>query len=390
VPTRARLPLAFGGGLDRYSGVTVAQPTAFRDLRNVHLRNGGIEARGGLGAIANTLTGSALIGVYPIRSQGIGALLTYDTPTREVRLFLTSADGTTTSLVGVVWTLPVGAAFPSVIATDFLDKLAIAHDEPIYAKRQVTKIYDPSAGTITNLQADLYLPTDPVTPVNTFFRGVYSYLEYLFAWGYGDENPGDDNRPEVVRVSLPGQLAFDAQHFFIAGSLGDPVLALAQAGNVLAVRKTSSAYQIVGYDRATFGIMPLDRFYGLAGARLSITIGGINYFWSLEGPRRSAGGVSEDLGLPLDLGGPSPSDLAANADPAYGFCAYRPERREIEFIFGRWAYVYHMGEEGAERWSYREYGVELAAAGNLFDASASGGSGTIGTPGISDDRRCHR
>lgn len=378
---RPRVPLLFGGGLDRYSGTTLVDPTAFRDLRNVHLRRGGAERRDG-SILANALGESAIIGVFSIRSQGIGALVTYNTGTREVKLWLCSSDGSVASLVGVVWTLAVDAAFPQVLAGEMVDTLVLAHDEPIYAKRQVTKVYDPSVGTITNLQADLYLPTEPPTLVDVKFRGVMSYLEYLVGWGYGSENVGDDNRPEVVRVSKPGELVFVAEHYFIAGSRGDPVLMCAQAGQELMVRKPSNSYRIVGYDRATFGIFPGDKFFGLAGSRLSITIGGVNYFWSLEGPRRSTGGVdSEDLGLPLDLGGPTPSELAQLADPAYAFAVYRPERREIEFVFGRWSYVYHMAEEGAERWSYREYAVELSAGGVLYDASSSGGAGgSIGTP----------
>ncbi len=377
---RPRVPLLFGGGLDRYSGTTLAEPSSFRDLRNVHLRRGGAERRDGE-QLANAIGENAVIGVFSIRSQGIGALVTYNEVSREVKLWLSSSDGSAVSLVGVVWTIAADASFPQVLGAEMVDTLVLAHDEPIYAKRQVTKVYDPSLGTITNLQADLYLPTDPPTPVDVKFRGVMSYLEYLVGWGYGSENVGDDNRPEVVRVSLPGELTFIAEHYFIAGSRGDPVLMCAQAGAELMVRKPSNSYRIVGYDRSTFGIFPGDRYFGLAGSRLSITIGGVNYFWSLEGPRRSAGGVdSEDLGLPLDLKGPAVSDLALVADPAYAFVAYRPERREIEFVFGRLSYVYHMAEEGAERWSVREYGVELASAGVLYDASSSSGSGGIGTP----------
>jgi hypothetical protein len=380
MPQRPRVSIAFGGGLDRYSGTTVAQATAFRDLRNVHLRRGGAELRGGLGLV-NALGGDALIGIFSIRSQGIGALVTYTIATRQVKLYLTSSDGSVTSLVGVVWTLGVDAGFPRVLGAEFIDKLVLAHDEPIYAKRQVTKVYDPGAGTITNLQADLYLPTEPPTLVDVKFRGVMAYLDYLFGWGYGSENVGDDNRPEIVRSSKPGELAFVAEHYFRAGSQGDPVLMCAQAGQELMVRKPSNSYRIVGYDRATFGIFPGDRFFGLAGSQLSITIAGVNYFWSLDGPRRSEGGVqSEDLGLPLDLAGPTPSALAASADLAYGFAVYRSEKREIEFIFGRWGYVYHMAEEGEERWSFREYAVQLASGGVLYDATSSAGSGTIGTP----------
>ncbi|MGH3428475.1 MAG: hypothetical protein ACRDQZ_13060 [Mycobacteriales bacterium] len=381
---RPRIPLVFGGGVDRYSGTTIAEPTSFRDLRNVHLRRGGAELRGGLGLV-NDLADDAIIGVFPIRSQGIGVLVTYTLSSREIKLYLTSADGTMDSLVGVVWTLPVDAGFPQVLAAEMVDTLVLAHDEGNYARRQVTKVYDPLVGTITNLQADLYLPTEPPTPVDVFFRGVMTYLEYIVGWGYGSENTGDDNRPEVVRVSLPGQLAFNPEHYFIAGSRGDPVLICSQAGEELMARKSANSYRIVGYDRATFGIFPGDRYFGAAASRLSITIGGINYFWSLDGPRRSEGGPdSEDLELPLDIGGPAPSDLASLLDLADGFACYRPERREIEFIFGQWGYVYHMAEVGSERWSFREYGIALDSSGILYEAEGTSGAGSIGTPCYAD------
>lgn len=381
--TRPKLPLPFGGGVDRYTGSAVAEPSAFRDLRNVHLRRGGAELRGGL-ATAASLAGDAVIGVFPIRSQGIGGLVTYTSATREVTLHLTSADGSVTSLVGVVWTLPVDAGFPRVIGTEYNDRLVLAHDEPIFAKRQVTRVYDPTAGTIANLQADLYLPTDPPTNVDLFFRGVTTYLEYLVGWGYGSENPGDENAPEIVRFSKPAELVFLPEHYFIAGSRGDPVLWCGQAGDVLVPSKPSSRQQIFGYDRATFGIKPLDRFHGIAASRLSVTIGGIEYFWSLSGPRRSVGGLSEDLSLPLDLGGPTPSELATMGDVSYAFAAFDPDAKEVLFVFGRWAYVYHVGEPGDERWSFREYAAEVACAGVLYEASGSygggGGGGGIGSP----------
>jgi len=374
---RTKLPLPFGGGLDRYSGTAVAESAAYRDLRNVHLRQGGAELRGGLGLV-NDLAHDAIVGIFPIRSEGIGAVITYDTVTRDVTLYLSSADGTVVSLVGVVWTLAADNAFPRVLAADFNDRLVIAHDEPIYSKRRVTRVYDPGAGTIVNLQADLYLPTVPPTPVDVFFRGVMTYLNYLVGWGYGSENAGDDNRAEVVRISKPGELIFLPEHYFIAGTRGDPVLRCAEAGQVLTVSKPSSRAVIEGYDRATFGIRPLDRFFGILASRLSVTVGGVEYFWSGEGPRRSVGGLSEDLGLPLDLGGPAPSELATLTDPTYGFACYRPDRREVEFVFGKWAYVYHLGEVGAERWSYRPYAVELASAGVLYE-SDGGGASAIGT-----------
>lgn len=365
-----KLPLSFGGGLDRSTGVMEVEPSSFEDLENVHLRIGRAERRKGLAEKVVISGEDAILAVHPVRSQGVGAILTYRASTREVRLWLTTVGASNDlTLIGVVWTLAATAPFPRVICADSYDKLVIAHDEPNYGVRKQTRWYDVAAGgTIQDLTADLYLPAG--APVPVYFRGVTRWLSYLVGWGYGTENPGDDNRPEILRISLPGEpLNFQPNHYFVAGQRGDPILWAGPAGNVLAVRKASESYDILGTSRANFDIRPSDNLYGVAASRLSLTIGDVNYFWSLDGPRRSMGGPSEDLALPLDL---------ANHDtgPAdYAFAAYRPDQKELEFIFGLTSYVLHLAEN-SPRWSIRPYGVLLSCAGVLYEAA--GGSTALG------------
>ena len=50
---RTKIPLSFGGGMDRATGVFEVQPENFLDLRNVYLYRNRLEARKGLAA-ANT------------------------------------------------------------------------------------------------------------------------------------------------------------------------------------------------------------------------------------------------------------------------------------------------------------------------------------------------
>jgi hypothetical protein len=370
---RQSTPLVLGGkGVIRGTGIQVTEPASLFDLRNVVLRPGRALRRGGLARVATIEEADAVIGLHPIRSQGVSAVLTYNTTTRVVKLHRVAGDGTVASGAVTVWTLPAGVPSPKVSLTDVYDTLVVAHDEPVYSLRQVTRVYTPSTNTIADLAADLFTPTDPPTPAPIRFRGVTSYLSYLVGWGYGTENTGDQDRPEIVRVSLPDDpTQFEPEHYFIAGQRGDPVLGCYEAGGVLAVRKASISYEIFGYDRTTFGIRPADPYFGVASPHLGVVVGERNYFWSLEGPRVSAGGASQDMALPLDLRGPQVNGAVLDEDEA--FACYDPTERSVLFLFGSWGYAWHLE---AEAWSYREYRVPLTCGGVLFrDAEVVTGVG---------------
>ena len=368
---RHRHQLIFGGGLDRATGVLAVEETSFADLRNTYLWDGKAELRGGLYETLTFPAGEELIHAQPIRSQGLGLAFTYKASTREVKLYRVSADGS--SYVGstLVWTLPVNAPFPKVSSDDSYGKVYIAHDENDMNFRQVSRVFDPVAVTIANLQADL----DTAIPgaADTFFRGFKRHLNYLVAWGYGTET--DPFRPEILRISLPGEPdTFKPPHYFIVGQRGEPIIGCETVGSgdnaVLMIRKETDSFVLGGAARENFGVFPADALYGLASSRLMVTVGGVNYFWSLDGPRRSGAGASDDLSMLLDLAGPVPDPLAV-ADTTYGFAVYNPTQREILFIFGQWAYVLHLRNPQALRWSYRNFGVSIGAASRFF-AGVSG------------------
>lgn len=363
---RARQRLPFGSGLDRASGLMVVQPAVFSDLRNVHLIDGRAELRKGLLAVSGIAPVTDVIGIFAVRSQGVAATISFNAPTGEVALWQTNPDGTSPSLVGTVWTFAAGFTPPRVIADDSDGKLIIAHDEPTYGARKTTRVWDVLASTLTDLVANLDGMGD--NPVK--FRGVVRYLEYIFGWGYGTNT--DPDRPETVRNSLPGRpTTYDPNHYFLAGQRGDPVMDCKPAGRVLAVRKEAESYDIIGTDRPTFGILPADGSFGQAASRAGITVNGINYFWSLEGPRRSTGGVTEDLALPLDLGGPSPDALVDSANLDDAFAVYLPVRREILFVFGQWAYVLHLADPTSLRWSYRVFAQTLFCGRPLYGSAGT-------------------
>jgi len=364
VGVRPKVPIPFGSGLDRVSGSMVVQATNCSDLRNVHLLPGKIEMRKGLQRQLSLAGETHILGIFTIRSSGVGALIAYSSSTYKVRLWQVTGAGDSATYIGELWSLASTDAIPRVSAADSNDKLIIAHDEQIIGRRQVTKVYDLAAGTIASLTGDL----DRDGSANDIkFRKVKRWLKYIVGSGYGTDS--DEDRPEIVRISKPGiPDDFEPEHWFLAGQRGDQVVELATAGDALVIRKESESYRIVGTSPLNFGILPLDELYGQAGALLSVTVGGVNYFWSLEGPRLTDGGRSVDLSLPLDLAGPDPDSDAADPDLANGFACYLPDRKDVLFVFGKWAYVLHLRDE-QPRWSYREFTSAMRAAGILYEGS---------------------
>ena len=364
----ARVPIPFGGtGLVTGTGVYTTEPATLADVRNIALRPGRAARRPGLAPKATLAGETAILGVHPVRSLGVTAVVAFNASTRAVRLYLMGPDFST-RLVGTVWTLPAGVPFPRVSMADVWDRLILAHDEPIYAQRQVTRVFTPTpTETITDLTADLHVPSAGAAPVR--FRGVARYYTYLVGWGYGSENVGDENRGEVVRFSLPDDpTSFVPEHYFIAGQRADPVLGCWPHGDTLAVRKATESYTIFGTDRPSFGIVQADALFGVGSSRLAVTVGQRNYFWSLDGPRVSEGGASTDLALPLDLSGYGLSTAPAVSLEA-GFAAYDPGERAVVFCFGAIAYLWHVEQA---QWTIREYAHRQHTAGVLLRDGGGG------------------
>lgn len=382
MPERPRQALEFGGGLDRSTGVMVVEETSFADLRNVYLYEGKAELRKGLYETITFFSDEEVIGIFAIRSYGIGVIVTYKAASNEVYLYRSNGSGTSTTGRFLIWTLDAGASFPRVNAADSYGKLYIAHDEEVFAVRQKSKVYDPSDDSISDYEQDLYQPS--ATPVPTYFRGFTRHLNYLVGWGYGTENSGDEDKPEILRVSLPGEPdTMLPQHYLIVGQPREPILSCQTVQKVLVVRKSADSFVMPGTDRSNFGIEPIDQLFGVVAAHMMVTVGDRNIFWSLDGPRISGVGPSTDLAIPLDLGGPTPDASLASFAQDYGFAVYDPAQREVWFVFGSFAYILHMKDE-ALRWSYRKFAVALGAGGLLYSGTSgppSGGGGGGGGGG---------
>lgn len=361
------LQLPFGGGLDRTSGASVRSPGSFYDLRNVELFAGKAATRKGLDHVADITGGgvavSSLYAIKPLRSTRQGAIFIRSVAANTIRMYLVNDAGTTPSLVATV-IHTFGALtdnyFQICVSDEINQMLVSAHDHFGVTNRVQTRVYNHATGTVADLTADLNgLGAAPVK-----FRGVAAYLGYLVGWGYGSAT--DPDRPEVVRISLPGQpTVFNAEHYFLAGSRGDPVRSCIPLRNELLVMKETEIYAITGYDRSNFGIELRDANFGLAARRLAVAVDGVLYFWSWQGPRRTTGGPSEDLGVPLGRGVP-PTGFPVDDQVLGGFAVYSPQTKQVRFHFGSRAYVLHLEDPNNLRWSYHQYGVSLNCGGYLY------------------------
>lgn len=370
---RQKLILPFGGGVDRKTGLTVVDPDAMADVRNAHLSRGQMELRRGIARRVLIEWGDDVLGIFSIRADGLAAVVVFEVASREVRLYV--VDGAlNVDLIDTLWTLPAAASV-RVSAAESYSIIAFAHDEPEFGLRQATRIFDAEQQTIVDLTSDL----DRSTVAETVrFQQVYSYLNYLMGTGYG--TGADEDRPEVLRISKPGEpTVFVPEHYFLVGLQGEPIVGCGRSGDIFEVSKPSKSYKLIGYDHQTFGVRPLDENYGQLSSRLGVTVVNERFRWALDGPRVSQGGVSADVEPPLDLDGPAPDDAAPyprpfpyddDLDDAFAF--YDSVRGEVWFVFGWWAYILHLKDgPAARRWSYRTFDTYLLCAGLVYEGGAA-------------------
>lgn len=381
---RQRATLAFSHGMDRASGALVGDPSAMADARNVYVRSGKVVLRGGLSGTPYPAlaAGTDVCDVFELLATKDILYVIVDRVTRIVSLYRVNPIATPSlQLVGNWGTLDASAVMPPRFsAAEQAGVLFLAHEEPVTSFRLVTLYYTPnvidtSVGATTTLQADL---NGDGTPADVKFRGVYSHVDALWGWGWGTEGTAvDNNRPEVVRVSVSGDpFTFPPENYFLAGVKSDPVIGCVSVADSLAVRKPVSGFRIDGNNPNDYAINPADQLFGAEANRLCIAIGRDAYTWTVSGPRLiMADGSSVDLGLPLELGGPLPADLAAMGATAAGFTVYDPETRVLQFCFPdvvsgsvskTLVYALSLANPSSPEWSYYELGV-LAVCACLVD-----------------------
>lgn len=365
---RPRLTIPFGGAVDRDSGLLVVDQNSFAELTNWHIRNGKLMLRAGLDAFGAAFAGDdEVVAIHPLRARSVGAAISYRASTGGLTLKIVGPDGTLLNSVALPQHVDADSPAPRFILTDSYKWVIIAHDEPDINLRLPTFAFNQSTGAFENLLSGGAAIGGLGGTVK--FRTVARHLNYIVGTGWG--TVGEPDRPEYLRISLPSEpLTFDPQHFFLVGQQGEPILKCDPISNILGLKKLTDTYQLKGYDRPSFGVIPLDPNFGQMAARLSVSVSGVNYFWSEAGPRRNGGGMSEDLALPLDLDGPAPGDMTPN-DLDRGFAVYDHDHREVLFIFGTWAYVLHLDAPIPNHWSYHNFGIEITAAGVLYASVVS-------------------
>ena len=369
-----RLPLA--EGLERAAGAFIVKPSSFRDLRNVHIRDGRLVVREGLGQKALVVGGvTDILAVHPLRSASQSLLVCYDSATRAVTLRRVAIDPLTLNLTltvvsGTMWTIPVTARFPVVSVTDSFGKAFLAHDEPSLALRQDTQVYNPLTDTYTDL---LYNST---ADTSVLFRGVARWLSYLVGWGFGTTNlgpPDDRNRPEILRVSLPGDPErFRPEFYFSLGQRGEPIMGGVPIRAGFVAAKEGELHLVTGTSQRDFDSKLIDPVYGVVSGASMVVVQDTVFFWSAEGPRYTQGDASVEIGSALDLRGEVPDELLALTDFRSCHGTYRPDREEIEWLFpvaGRnqtWSYVLDIsGGVTRTSWSYRRYEQLVRSSGLL-------------------------
>lgn len=350
-----RVQLPFGQGLDRETGILATRPGTFEDIQNVFIHQGKAIVRTGFEAQVTLYDDeenevSHILQGHSLRSERIGVVVSYQETTDKVWVHRTDTLSATAELIGE-WENDLGwdETVPRVLMAEVYGRVFMAHDTRYVTERAPTLYYDPVFGAepLNVLEGDM----DGGGDVPMRFRGVKRHLKYLFGWGYGSDS---EDRPELVRSSEAGApQSFKAEHYFIAGDRRDPVLACHPAGGNLVVFKEVEAHVILGTGRDDFGIFPLDPLYGCLGSHLAANRSGDVLAWSAEGPRVWNGrGPSQEIAVPLELGGAEPTDLVEEGDAEIAFASYIPEARIMAFVFGQRLYCLTMRVEGDWKWSY--------------------------------------
>ena len=368
-----RIPMPFGSGLDRETGIMAVRPSTFEDLRNLLLHQGKAVVRPGFGSALALLDDvgnpiSHIVAGEPLRSDSTGIIVSYQESTQRVWVHSINADGTVAALVDE-WVHDLGgwgSTPPVVHMAESYGNVFMAHDKRSVTSRAKTIYYD-TTGSLVDMVSDDWGGRGNE---DIRFRGVVRHLNYLFGWGWGDST---SDRPEFVRSSVAGDpTSFKVNHYAIAGNQRDPVLLCKPAGNRLIVFKDSETHVIKGSSRDSFGIKMLDPLYGILGSKLAANFGGLVLAWSAEGPRSWDGlNDSDEIAIPLDLGGLEPSTLVPQGLTETSFAFYVPELRVVIFVFGRRVYALTVRVEGDWKWSYWELGFDPLCAFKVFDNTLS-------------------
>jgi hypothetical protein len=191
--------------------------------------------------------------------------------------------------VAVLWTAQATPA--PVLIAEGLNIAYIAHNNP--GTSIPTRYFDTTVvpATINDLLENL----DGTGLKQCFFKGVVSFEQALWGWGYGSQAAGDGVRPELLRFSPPFFAPMNAVDNFAVGhrtrSILESVVDMVVSGQILYAGTNNSVWPISGYGRDSWDhSRPIDEAYGFWGLRAACAgPNGYLYYWSHRGPMRALG-----------------------------------------------------------------------------------------------------
>lgn len=378
---RRVVPIAFGGGLDRETGVMSMTPGGMEDLRNVHLLKGKFQVRRGFERVLEFVDGNGddqtdVLGGIAMQGRRAAVYVAYDSVNYKVNVFVGDSTAAWATYLGE-WEFltddddPILSAAnpdpPIIVLCEYNNTVVMAHTANAVGSRAQTHfVYwdgDAQEYVLEPLVVNWQTDSGP-EEMRVRFRGVVDYLEYIVGWGWGDAY---EDRPEIVRVSKPrvgppslsAGDGFDPLHYWLPGDEGDPVVACVPAAESMICFKETETWDLYGRSYLTFGQRLLDGLFGMEQPRLAVPMEGSVFAWTNEGPRVFApDGTSEGLEIPLEITLPEPYDLPTKGEEKYAFGVYMPVYRSIWWIFGRRCYSLYVREPGIWKWGYQVLGFD--------------------------------
>lgn len=193
--------------------------------------------------------------------------------------------------VAVLWSSVT--TLPVITIAEGLNIAYIAHYLPVVGSAFETRQFDTtvSPAVLSDFQANLR----GSGLENTYFRGVVSFKQHLWAWGFGSLNVGDGFRPELIRFSTPFFAPMAQADNFAVGnrtrSVRESIVAAVVAGEALYIGTNFSVWPVTGFGRNSWDkSRPADDSYGFAGPRAAVVgPNGVLYYWSHRGLLRIQG-----------------------------------------------------------------------------------------------------
>lgn len=228
--------------------------------------------------------------------------------------------------VGVLWATAPDPA--KVLIAEGLGEAFFAHNEA--GSTFQSRRYSVSGG-LADLLADLRGSGNEVT----YFRGVISFQQHLWAWGFGSLAVGQNDRPELLRFGQPdfGTVAgsyFAAADSFTIGhrvqSARESVVGAVVAGQLLYVGTNFSLWPISGFGRNSWDKRrPVSTKFGMAGPFAGSEAGpDTALIWSHRGPLLVAGYQPA-----LPLWDALPTTVAQLVDPQDVVCVLDPDTDQV-------------------------------------------------------------